>query len=246
MRIISFFTTAAFLLSAIRAGAQSEFIADGVKYRAEDYDNATIIGYDDSMGELLVIPYTVQYSDAGSHYMLFVTKIEDGAFTDGHIKELYFAAPPYDIPDDYRKLTIGDQAFASDDITLIGVARPDLPIVEGNPFSEYAYEHAQLLISDELTPAQQNAYRTTDPWKRFFEEGGGIITGISQAENTPELSVNAVENGIEVICRNNSDGIISVYRINGTLIYSGGPGTIVTGHGLFIVRAGSSVVKISV
>ncbi len=246
MRILSFLITASLLSSAFTANAQSEFTADGVKYRAEDYDNATIIGYD-SIGELLVIPYTVQYTEPDGHsYMLFVTKIADGAFTDGHIKKLYFATPPYDLPEKYRQLTIGDQAFASDSITLIGVARPDLPIVEGDPFSEYAYEHARLLISDELTPAEQQAYRTTDPWKRFFEEGGGIITGISQAERNQELSVNATGNGIEVNYGNGSGVIIDVYRSNGMLIYSGSPGTITTGRGIFIIRAGQSVIKIAV
>lgn len=226
-------TATAFNASAV------EFTIDGITYDGNG-TNATIIGYTDDLPANVVIPEGVRRDDSHNYY---VTKVNENVFAVCEVMtSLTFG--PTKSTSTYMSLTIGNNAFAAPNLQMVTVMRYNLPIVEGDPFSDAIYAQATLDIWKSLPEAQQEAYRTTQPWSRFAEKQ--IVTGLKSVVDDVEadISVTTGTGSISVECPDNIR--VEIYTVNGTMLYSGARGTRSVPSGIYIVKAGESIFKVSV
>lgn len=232
--------TAGFIFSATAFNASAEvFTIDGITYDG-DGTNATIIGYTDALPAHVVIPEGVRADDSHNYY---VTKVNENVFAGCEVMtSLTFGRTKSTSA--YMTLTIGNNAFAAPNLQTVTVMRYNLPIVEGDPFTDAIYAQATLDIWKSLPEAQQEAYRTTQPWSRFSEKQ--IVTGLNSIADdaAADISVTTGTGSISVECPDNIR--VEIYTVNGTMLYSGARGTRSVPSGIYIVKAGDSIFKVAV
>lgn len=145
----------------------AEFTYDGLIYSVDDYTHATIIGCENPDAETVIIPYTVNYPVNGEEHMFFVTKIAENAFVNSKMTKLIFESKPYSGASSQGDLVIENGAFATPTLKDVYIDRIDLPVVNGDPFSEETYDSGILSFGDSVSEAVQKEYLASAPWNRF-------------------------------------------------------------------------------
>ena len=144
--------------------------------------------------------------------------------------------------------SIGDKAFCGCNKLETIYMQCEVPI-ECNPdFSDSVLKESVLYIPT----GTKTKYEKVDPWRNFWNieemEFGGVVSGIDGIEadeyGAPLISVN---NGILTINGIGSHESITVYDMQGRIFYNGTSHTIdKLTPGLYIVKAGSRTIKISI
>lgn len=196
-----------------------EFAAEGLRYSVGDYTHATVIGCEDPDAEVIFIPYTVNHkAEDGREYMFFVTEIAPRALADSHMTTLILAPPPSEGAASQGNLTINDGAFATPSLRNVNTYRPELPAVNGEPFSDATYADGTLGFGINLTADEIELYKTTEPWSRF-----------NRTEVTSASSVGP-DNG--------QPGDVELYTLSGIKAYHGPASS--APSGLYVIRRGGT------
>lgn len=244
MRVSSLLRTIVCIAAVPVAGLSANAVTitvDNIVYEVDDYDYATIVGYSPELSETVTIPYVVTYKSGDDEHMFYVSAIADRAFVGSGISELIFGSRPYSIPDKYDDLTIGKDAFDVPSLKTIIVHRQNVPLVDEGVevFDPDVYENAELVLGDDLTRPQVEAYDSTYPWDRFRRR---VATGIVGPQMCGGMRIVA-SNGVLVI---DGGGPVAVYNIGGGQLYRGDGNVTLTGsRGVYVVSTPFGQMKVA-
>ncbi|MDO5394504.1 MAG: leucine-rich repeat protein [Bacteroidales bacterium] len=104
-----------------------------------------------------------------------LTTVGESAFAGSDLQTLTFQKSS-------KALTIAQDAFNTPSLQTIIMLRQELPTTNGNIFSEQTLSNGQFLLEESLPEDVKEKYRTTEPWKTFFENNRGTITGNADIE----------------------------------------------------------------
>jgi len=229
------------ILPTISVSAQGPFkgtfVLNGVEYYGAG-TSASITGYTADVGAIVSIPATVSYNG----HVFNLSSIAANAFANCQkLQEIIFETTH----GSGMPLKIGDKAFDTPSLRRIVTYRGILPVVSGDPFSPTTYESGELVVSDQLTPDQQNAYKTTKPWSTFFENDHGVVTGITSPEADGKLQFR-VSGGILEVTGGAGDAEMTIYNLLGTPVYQGPGRRVSLPSGVYLIKAQGRTSKIRI
>lgn len=215
------------------------FVIDGVEYNPFRGTDVVVVGYTADLPSTVVIGEGVRYD--GRNYR--IRGVNAGAFEGcTAMKALVFSAPNEQTA--AMPFSIGDKAFDTPSLMEIVMMRPVLPQVSGDPFSAETYANATLKVSDAMTEAQQEAYRTTAPWNAFFESDHGLVTGLQTVDgDAAAMCLSGCNGWLHV--DNAAGEKMDVYSLSGCMVYSGEPRDLRLSAGVYMVRVGDVVAKVA-
>ena len=119
-----------------------------------------------------------------------LTTIGESAFAGSDLRTVTF-------PQSSKALDIAQNAFNTPSLQTIIILRQELPTTNGDIFSGQTLDDGQLLLEESLPDDVKEKYRTTEPWKTFFENNRGTITGktdmtFSQSEPVDVYSMGGI------------------------------------------------------
>lgn len=116
----------------------------------------------------------------------------------------------------------------------------EVPVKCAPSFSDENFEAAVLYVPT----GTLSAYKEVDPWKNFRNIKEMDFSGVDGIETDGKLQV-SVENGCITVGGNYE--CVTVYNLQGRIIYSGSSHVIDSlVPGIYIVKAGSETVKVSI
>ena len=224
----------AMLCASISASAYTyDFKSDGLSFKIlSEEDRSVAVVHADYHLENIDIPRKV----INKSKTYTVTSIGDKAFYD--CSSLTSVTIPNSVT------SIGDGAFKECNNLKTIYMQCEVPI-ECNPdFSESVLKESVLYIPT----GTKTKYEKVDPWRNFWNIEEMEFSGIDGIEadeyGAPLISVN---NGILTINGIGSHESITVYDMQGRIFYNGTSHTIdKLTPGLYIVKAGSRTIKISI
>lgn len=222
------------LCASISASAYTyDFKSDGLSFKIlSEEDRSVAVVHADYHLENIDIPRKV----INKSKTYTVTSIGDKAFYD--CSSLTSVTIPNSVT------SIGDGAFKECNNLKTIYMQCEVPI-ECNPdFSESVLKESVLYIPT----GTKTKYEKVDPWRNFWNIEEMEFSGIDGIEadeyGAPLISVN---NGILTINGIGSHESITVYDMQGRIFYNGTSHTIdKLTPGLYIVKAGSRTIKISI
>ncbi len=131
--------------------------------------------------------------------------------------------------------TIGSNAFGSTpNLQSVKCLSSEAPVSANDAFPSMVYAFATLEVPD------VEAYRAAPGWKNFRNI---VTSGIDDPLADPSAPVISLEEGAIKV---SGSGDAEIYTSDGRLVYRGSPATIpALPRGLYIVRAGSSALKLT-
>ena len=126
------------------------------------------------------------------------------------------------------------------DLSNVQLIVPD-PYTE--KYEEYDKETGELIGSYEYEVNPLENYQEAYEWRRFFTEGGGIVTGVETVGENIVEQANIFVNGNEA--KISTTGNWSIYSMTGQIVKNGRGDVVVSlNSGMYIIKAGDKVKKI--
>lgn len=120
----------------------------------------------------------------------------------------------------------------------------EVPLVCRVNFSDTVYMNAVLYVPIGTI----KAYEKVDPWRNFWNIEEMNFNGIDMIETDSDVSLHIyVNNGTLSINGIGSHESVTVYDMQGQIVYNGSSHTIDNlSQGLYIVKVGNRIIKISI
>lgn len=135
---------------------------------------------------------------------------------------------------------VGNYAFGNcNAIKTVECAAMIPPVCAGDAFPATVYKNAVLKVPEGCAEAYMNA----DGWKQFATIEGSLA-GIGDAVTDSECAVRICGDRMCFICPEGTQ--VSVYSIDGRLVYAGAAVELMPGHGVYIVRVGGTIMRVAV
>jgi len=138
--------------------------------------------------------------------------------------------------------TIGESAFASDDLTSVTSTAAEAPeLVAKNVFSDATYAEANLYIAK---TADLDSYKSSGSYWAEFEsiDSENVLTGVDEVSTDMTIAING--NAIDVA---GYEGEISIYNMSGMRVYQGSSNKIeMDNPGIYVIVISGKCYKIAI
>lgn len=165
------------IATIITTANATEFEAEGLIVNPTEGNCVSIVGCADTDLLEIHIPYSITTVTDGTTKTWFVDRVAANALVSSRMTTLILDAAEIDSP---RELIIENRAFDTETLREVIIERLDMPIVEGEPFSNTTLDEGTISFGADVPNSTKEIYLAEEPWNLFAwnDKNRGVSTTV--------------------------------------------------------------------